>query len=127
MITKDEFESILAQQAKGPQVPQVTTPGNVVAATSTLDNLLDQEVTVRGVARDAAMGAVVVRDGGGEPIYVAGLREWPPAASGKRVEVKGTLRRKKIAPDAGVGADGGVSHGMGGAVLVLENPTWTVS
>jgi hypothetical protein len=125
MMDKDAFQNLLNQQGKGQaKVPVAATQDPGVAATA-LDALVDQEAYVRGVARDAALGAVVVTDDGAV-VYVDGLRAWPAAASGKRVEVKGTLRRRKLAPDPVIGADGGISHGAVGTNLVVEGAAWTV-
>ena len=125
-MDKDAFQNLLDQQAKSAaKVPPAAATGGASAGGGALDALVDQEAFVRGVARDAALGAVVVTDDGAV-VYVDGLREWPPAASSRRVEVKGTLRRRKLAPDPGVGADGGISHGASGTQLCVEGAAWTV-
>jgi hypothetical protein len=87
---------------------------------------IGQEVQLIGTARDARLGAVVVLESGGA-IYIDGLEEWPTELDRRKVEVRGILREKKLAPDPTVGADGGISHGMFGTSLVVENATWTAS
>lgn len=90
-----------------------------------LDSMLDKKATITGVARNARMGAVVVTDDR-TPIYLDGVDSWDDTdLDGQRVEVSGTLRRRSIAPQATVDADGAVSHGMDGADnYVLENASW---
>lgn len=83
-----------------------------------------QPVTIRGVARNAALGAVVIEDKA--PVFIDGLTEWEPEVLGKRVEVKGVLRYRELSPPPTVASDGAVSHGMGGAAPVLEDAEWTV-
>jgi hypothetical protein len=90
------------------------------------DDRLDKPFACTGTAKDAAMGAVVVADGGGV-YYLDGMQSWPKDAFDKQVEVKGTLRRKKLAPDPTVDEDGMVSHGMLGSSLVIEDAVWTLS
>jgi hypothetical protein len=89
------------------------------------DSMVDTNVTIRGVARDARMGAVVLPEDR-TPIYIDGLEEWDDDVSGESIEVTGMLRRRKLAPDPVVGADGGVSHGIHGDNFVLEDPAWSV-
>lgn len=80
-------------------------------------------ITVTGTARNAAMGAVLVRDDG-RVWYLDGLSEWPDALLDKAVSVTGTARQRKLAPDPTVGPDGAVSHGMQGMSSVLMSPHW---
>lgn len=121
-MDKKGFQSLLNNR-KGQPAPQTGGPSST--GKSPHDGQVDQVVTLVGTARDAAMGAVLALDGGGA-IYLDGLDEWPKNLSSKRVEVKGTLRRKKLAPDPDVAADGAVSHGMAGSSLVVEGASWTV-
>jgi hypothetical protein len=88
-----------------------------------LEPLVGQSATIRGVARDARMGAVVLTPDR-TPVYVAGLEEWPPDLEGEALEATGTLIRRKLAPDPIVDADGGVSHGVAGTNYVLEDAAW---
>jgi hypothetical protein len=86
-------------------------------------HLLNQTVTLVGIARDAASGAVVLLSDG-TPVYIKGLPYWEDRWDRKRIKVTGTLRDSKLAPDPEVNEKGEVSHGMYGDVLVLENATW---
>ena len=63
-------------------------------------------------------------DDAGATYYVGDLAEWTDDVLDHRVEVTGTFRRKKLAPDPVVGPGGEVSHGMKGMATVLESPTW---
>lgn len=86
-----------------------------------LQNNVDTKVTIDGVARNAAGGAVVMTDDR-TPIYVGGLDKWDKATDGKKVSATGTLRRQ----DAGdlKNDKGEYSHGVPGERFVLEQPTW---
>lgn len=89
------------------------------------EELIDQDITVKGVAFDDHSGAVVVTDDD-SAIYIGGLPYWSKQDRGQRVEVTGTLRYEKLAPDPTVDTDGVVSHGMFGSQLVLEGATWRI-
>jgi len=82
-------------------------------------------ITVIGTARNAAMGAVVVRDDG-RVWYVDKLSEWDDKLLGKKVKVSGVVQVRKLAPDPTVGPDGAVSHGMVGTSTILANAKWTL-
>lgn len=144
MMDLDEFERILKQQAQGQQVPAIDQPGPATSERAaeepvadahptaddtpklpSLTTMVDQEVTIDGVARNAFLGAVVMRDNG-TPVYLDGLDEWEASTSHRRISVTGVLRVRKLAPDPVVGPDGGVSHGAYGNDYVLESPTWTI-
>jgi hypothetical protein len=79
------------------------------------------KTTVRGVARDAKGGAVVVTDGG--PVYVIGLESWPKELAGRKVEVTGVVRQKKHLPDP-VGPKREIAQGAWGDQRVIEGATW---
>jgi hypothetical protein len=79
--------------------------------------------TVTGTARDAALGAVVLRDDG-VAIFIDGLGSWPADLHGKRVEATGKLVRKSLSPEPEVGPGGERSAGMSGDAQVLEGATW---
>ncbi len=81
-------------------------------------------VTVIGVARNGKAGALV--SGNKATFYIDGLRQWPSAVRGKRVQVKGFAAQRKLAPDPVVGKDGAVSAGMKGKAAVLTQATWKV-
>ncbi|MFI5495029.1 hypothetical protein [Actinoplanes sp. NPDC051859] len=82
----------------------------------TIDHLVGQRVTLRGIAGDAASGAVLVLDGG-TPVYVEGLSSWAELA-GWPVAVTGDLDRTEIAP---LPPGTPVSHGAPGEQYVLKN------
>jgi len=79
--------------------------------------------TVRGTARDAKAGAVIVTPDGAA-IYVEGLSCWPDDVLGKPVTATGTLVTEKFIPDPRVDAKGAISQGAYGAQTVLKNPRW---
>jgi len=89
-----------------------------------LDQQVGTKVTIRGTARNAAAGAVVLTDDR-TPVYVAGLDRWDRATDGKQISASGTLR--KVGGDPVVNDRGEHSHGVPGDRFVLEQPTWTVS
>lgn len=88
-----------------------------------LEQKINSKVTIEGVARNAAAGAVVLTDDR-TPVYVAGLERWDRAFDGKNVSASGTLRRE--AGDDVVNAKGEHSHGIPDGRFVLEAPTWTL-
>ena len=92
---------------------------------SNYDAMLDQEVTISGVARNARMGAVVLTSDR-TPVFVLGLEEWDDDLDGEPIQATGTLRRKSLAPDPVVDADGNHSHGIAGTNLVLEGAAWSL-
>jgi hypothetical protein len=79
--------------------------------------------TLRGLARDAKGGAVVVTDQG--PVYVLGLDAWPRELAGRRVEVTGVVRRQKHIPDP-VGPGNTIAQGAWGEQTVIVEATWRV-
>ena len=82
-------------------------------------------VALTGVALDAHLGAVLVLDDD-SPVYIEGLARWPSDIYGKRMEVTGTLRSKKLAPDPIPNPEGVQSHGVMGIQTVMERATWRV-
>jgi len=88
-----------------------------------LEALLDQPVTLAGVARNARLGAVLLTPER-TPVYVAGLDEWPDELDGASLSATGVLRSRKLAPDPAIDAQGGVSHGVVGNNYVLEDADW---
>lgn len=89
-----------------------------------LDQLIDQEVTLSGVARNAHAGAVLLMPDR-TPVYIDDLPSWEEEIHGKNVQVTGTLRQRKLAPDPTPSPGGGVSHGIHGQSWVLEGARWT--
>ncbi len=86
------------------------------------DNM-GKTVTLRGTARDAKGGAVLLLPSN-NPIYIEGLDSWPREFSGKEVSVTGVLREKKLIPDPYISPDGGISQGAIGTQTVLEKAKW---
>ncbi len=84
---------------------------------------MGKTVTLRGTARDAKGGAVLVLSSN-EPIYVEALPSWPTGVLGKEVSVTGILREKKLIPDPYIAPDGGISQGAIGTQTVLEKTKW---
>ena len=84
-----------------------------------LKEILDKEVTLTGMAKDAKGGAVLIVNK--IPIYIKGLSSWSEDNFGKIIKVKGTLRDEKLIPDPYLNEDGAISQGAIGKQLVLEN------
>lgn len=84
-----------------------------------LENKVDQKVEIKGLAKDAKAGAVVLNEEN-TPIYIKGLAFWPDELFDKQVIVKGTLRLLKLIPDPVMTEDGGHSTGAWGKDWVLE-------
>lgn len=92
---------------------------------STLESQIDQEITVRGTARNAAAGAVVLTPER-TPVYVAGLDAWDLAHDGQPIAATGTLRKRRLTAEPVPGPRGEQVHGIPGEVFVLERATWTL-
>lgn len=90
-----------------------------------LTSQVDQQVTLRGTARNAHLGAVLVMEDR-TPVYIDGLDGWNDAFDFQSVAVTGTLRFRSVAPNATVDDDGAISHGMAGANYVFEDATWSL-
>jgi hypothetical protein len=82
-----------------------------------------KRVTVRGTARDAKAGAVIVTSAG-NPIYIEHVDSWPKDVLGQEVEADGVLRSKKYIPDPVVDKHGAISQGAEGNQDVLEGARW---
>jgi hypothetical protein len=93
-----------------------------------LEQLVDQTVTLRGIAVDDAACAMVEVDDVQRNVYLVDLASWGENG-GKHVEVTGTLRHRRIGPDAtpvpGAGDQLAV-HGMVGKRYVLEGAKWSL-
>jgi len=85
-------------------------------------HLVGQEVTLAGVARDAAEGAMVLLSDR-TPVYVKGLYSWDDALDRKQIVVTGTLRLGG-GDEPLVDAQGQHAHGASGDMLVIENASW---
>ncbi len=87
-----------------------------------LDELLDKEVTLYGIAMDAKGGAVLMHQG--NPIYIEGLDFWPDELFKKKLNVTGTLVLIKLIPDPTISEDGAISQGAEGMQYVLKDAKW---
>ncbi|HEX5729201.1 hypothetical protein [Microbacterium sp.] len=87
--------------------------------------MVDQQVTLSGVAYNA-LGSAVVADPDGEWfIHVDGLESWDEGDYGNNVEITGLLVREAIAPQAEE-KDGRHTHGAKGTALVIRGATWRI-
>ena len=84
------------------------------------ENIMNKEITFRGIAMDAKGGAVLILFEG-EVIYLQNMDSWDDALLNKGVLVKGLLVEKKLIPDPVVAKDGAISAGAIGTQYVLEN------
>ena len=84
-----------------------------------IDNEVGHNITVRGTARNAKLGAIVLIDE--LPIHVAGLERWKAALIGKPIEVTGTLA-KTDGHLSQTNEFGLVSAGTDGPIYTLVNP-----
>jgi hypothetical protein len=82
-----------------------------------------KHVVLRGTARNAKGGAVIVA-GDGKPVYIEHLDSWSDETLGSEVEVRGLLVSKKHIPDPVVDADGAISQGAWGDQDVLRGAKW---
>ena len=92
-----------------------------------LSRYREKRVTLIGRARDASAGAMIVpaTSEEGVPIYVGGLGTWGEE-EGRTVSVSGILRRRAVIPIATFDQEGSVSHGLEGAVWVIDEPDWQI-
>lgn len=91
-----------------------------------LEQRVGTKVTLRGVAEDDAACAIVEVDDLQRNVYIVELASWGKDR-GKRVEVTGTLRHRRIGRDAAAEPstdDQLAVHGMVGKRYVLEGATW---
>ncbi len=85
-----------------------------------IEKLIGQKITLKGIAKDAKGGAVILTSEK-VPIYIKGLDSWPPELFDKQLEVTGVLNEEKFIPDPVIDEDGSISTGAYGDQLVLEN------
>ena len=85
------------------------------------ENIINKEITLRGIAMDAKGGAVIVLFEG-EVVYLQNMDYWDDDMYNKGVLVKGLLVERKLIPDPVVSKDGAISAGAHGTQYVLENP-----
>lgn len=88
------------------------------------ESVLNQQITVEGIAQNASLGAIVLTDDM-VPIYLEGMMIWDAALLNKAVSATGTLRRNNTIPRATVNTKGERTHGVGGSIYMIEQPTIT--
>ena len=88
-----------------------------------LEEMLDHEVTLHGIAMDAQAGAVLQLDDG-TPVYVGDVAAWDDEFVGQELTVTGVLVRQQLAPEPRRNERGGHSHGMLGGSYVVREPIW---
>ncbi|MEV6596141.1 hypothetical protein AB0M36_04655 [Actinoplanes sp. NPDC051346] len=86
----------------------------------TIHQLVGRRVTLRGIAGDAAGGAVLVVDVD-TPVYLEGMSTWGVLA-GSTIEITGDLDQAEIAPLPSTPGEL-ASHGAPGSQYVLRNYT----
>lgn len=84
-----------------------------------LEQRVGEQVTLTGIALNAAAGAIVSLDG--YPVYISGLRQWTETLFGQPIDVTGTL---VFRPDPRP-ADSR-SHKIGDS-YALEDASWSAS
>ena len=85
-----------------------------------IEKLVGQKITLKGIAKDAKGGAVILTPEK-VPIYIKDLDSWPPELFDKQLEVTGVLKEEKFIPDPVIDEDGSISTGAYGDQLVLEH------
>ncbi|MFX0070196.1 MAG: hypothetical protein ACFFAO_03810 [Candidatus Hermodarchaeota archaeon] len=90
-----------------------------------LDKQIGQKVNLKGTAKDAKGGAVLLTPEG-NVIYIKGLESWPSNILDKSISVSGLLKEEKFIPDPRIDEDGAISTGAYGNQLVLENVKYTL-
>lgn len=113
-----------AANSKSKEAAQVETAGAIGGGYDSIDETnIDRQVTVRGLAQNAKLGAVVLTEED-IPIYIDRLAEWDSSIYEKPVVAIGVLRRRSLAPEPAVGSNGEISAGISRESYVLENSTW---
>jgi len=101
----------------------LATAACVFNGRSNLPNMVDKEITLYGIAKDAKGGAVMVIKNGGV-VYIDELTGWNNEFLDKDISATGTLRLKNYIPDPYVDEKGGISQGAVGDEFVLEKAKW---
>ena len=83
------------------------------------EKMLNEQITIRGIALDAKSSAVI-RLANGEIIYLKEKAFWEDELLNSEVIIKGILTEQKMIPDPQVTQNGAVSTGAYGTQLVLE-------
>lgn len=88
------------------------------------ESVLNQQITVEGTAQNASLGAIIFTNDM-VPIYLEGLMRWDASLLNQPVRATGTLRRNNTIPRATVNTKGERTHGVGGPIYMIEQPTIT--
>ncbi len=91
---------------------------DVVRGSVELGRRVGGSVVIAGTAETARAGAAVVFEDG-TPVYVGGLRAWTARLQGRRVEVRGVLRRRASQVPRSAEQSGGL-----GETYTLERARW---
>jgi hypothetical protein len=84
------------------------------------EKLLNQEITLIGVAFDSKAGACIqVKNG--LIVYIQDLSYWQDRFLKRKIAVTGTFRKKKFIPDVEIDETGAISQGAPGEQYLLEN------
>jgi hypothetical protein len=105
--------------------PEKRKPMNTISSPEELKSQVDNHVSLSGIALDAKAGAVVKLSAG--TVYIRNLSSWPDNLVGRKVIVKGMLRRKKIMPDPLTNENGLTVQGAFGQHYILDNPNWRLA
>lgn len=97
----------------------------VIESSEGISSSAGKQVTIRGTAREAKGGSVVLVDG--NPVYLPEIEGWPDGVDGKVVVVKGELQVEKFIPSPTVDADGAISQGAHGKQTVLRKAEWKLA
>jgi hypothetical protein len=88
-----------------------------------LQRLIGAHVIIRGVAKNAKINAMLVRDD--FVVDLGGVKEWPPALLDHTVDLKGTLEMEDVpAVDSDPG-DLMTAAPAPGISWVIRNPSWS--
>ena len=89
-----------------------------------VEKFLGQEVNLKGIAKDAKGGAVLITSDN-HVIYIKGLEFWPSRFLDEQVLVKGVLKKEKLIPDPVIDEEGAISCGATGDQLVLDDAEYS--
>lgn len=87
-----------------------------------LEQSIGKTITVQGEAVNSKAGAAVLT-GDKDLIFIDDMPSWGRDA-GKRLEVSGILRQRKLVPDAQWDPTGAVSQGAEGLQYVFDHVRW---
>ncbi|MHA1785331.1 MAG: hypothetical protein ACTSVE_09035 [Candidatus Helarchaeota archaeon] len=79
-------------------------------------------ITLTGIAGNSKAGACFKV--GDIVYYIDGMDSWQDNMLDKEIVVSGNIVTKRIFPDVKIDENGGISQGMRGEALVIENAKW---